>query len=672
MFAVLDSAVGGMKTAASKACDNCNLRKVRCDMGQPCVTCAARGFVCTYERARKSRGPTGKRISKIRQRQANSVAELEGEKRATQVGSSVHGSQENFDSRYSATLGLQPGADSLASHNSSLAAVRQINDENTSWPTSTPGTNGDHTSPFTSTYPNILSPNRHVSNATTIYSNSAEPGNGTNALTASPSLSEFVFPSMPMDSPSASFDAFGALPQQYLPPLAETVDVWPSNINEETLLPWIDVYFKRLHPTVPILNRTNMYHEMLLRKHRSDSQYGAMLLSLCAFAMTQPVQIHERAAGPSRSAQADMLLEKCVKMRVAADFGEDPTMEMILSSFFLFACLFGSNKHRAARLRLREAVDLAYSLGIHLPESYEGMSAEKREQWLRTYLVLSVTERAYAIQQRHSINFRGRPGITARFMQSFDPTSANEYITSLIYADQTSAVEMTGLLYLMETFDAINESVIDCWNGHCHYSDGICASFDRRRALQMFHAQHRAREACLTGTTSFAPSATPLPLAKLVESQQADISITQFWLLNRLWNLCLSHGLLREISEHAELRFDFACQIGKVLLHTSKNLSLSAMEVHGVGLIEKVHDVAVGIITAMNSSTQIFLDTILRQDDADDLLANRSDGPDKYEMTVRQVLAGLAALIRDFRGGDHIYHTRIAATLAMIPGWEGN
>jgi hypothetical protein len=169
--------------------------------------------------------------------------------------------------------------------------------------------------------------------------------------------------------------------------------VWPKKVNEANLLPWIDVYFKRLHPTIPILNRANMYCEMLLRKHRADPQYGAMLLGLCAFAMTQPVQIHERASTVSRSAQARMLMEECVRMRMAPDFGEDPTIEMILASFFLFACLFGSHQHKAARHRLREAVDLAYSLGMHLPQSYTNLTRELREQWLRTYLVLSVTER---------------------------------------------------------------------------------------------------------------------------------------------------------------------------------------------------------------------------------------------------------------------------------------
>lgn len=683
MFSIIDTAIGTgqrPKTGAERACDQCKLRKVRCDMGKPCVTCSAKGFDCSYDVARKKRGPAGKRISEIRRRQSNNSSNdggtddgLQRHPSATsQVtsGGSETATPEYTDSIMTATPEdngmLEQQQASIDQQQASLqqqqASIDQQHAATTYWASNTSGAIHRNSASSYPTYPDLLTPPANGPTSTAIL------GNG---ITSSPNFSDFVFPSMPVDSPSGAFDAFGAIPQQDLPPIAENTDIWPSSINEETLLPWIDVYFKRLHPTVPILNRTNMYHEMLLRKHRADSQYGAMLLGLCAFAMTQPVQIHERAAGPSRSAQAGMLLEKCVKMRVMADFGEDPTMEMILTSFFLFACLFGNNKHKAARHRLREAVDLAYSLGIHLPESYEGLSVEKREQWLRTYLVLSVTERAYALQQRHSIDFRGRPGITARFMQAFDPTSATEYIARLLQPrEQSDAAEMTGLLYLMETFDAIDESVIDCWNGFCRYSDGACETFDRRRALQAFQAQHRAREACLTGNISFAPTATPLPLDQVIDSQQADISVTQFWLLNRLWTLCLSHGLLREISDHPEIRFDFACQIARVLSITCNNLSLAAMEVHGVGLVEKVFDVTMGVITAMNSSPNIMLDKKLQHIDADVLLVSDRTILAGVEPTIRQLLYQLSTLIRELRGGDHQYSARITSALNMIPGWE--
>ena len=87
------------------------------------------------------------------------------------------------------------------------------------------------------------------------------------------------------------------------------------------------------------------------------------------------------------------MMNEATKMRSCSDFGENPTIEAVLTSFFLFGCLFGSNQHNAAWLRIREALDLAATLGLNDPESYQDLSGEEKGQRLRTYLVLSITER---------------------------------------------------------------------------------------------------------------------------------------------------------------------------------------------------------------------------------------------------------------------------------------
>lgn len=230
-------------------------------------------------------------------------------------------------------------------------------------------------------------------------------------------------------------------------------------------------------------------------------------------------------------------------------------------------------------------------------------------------------------------------------------------------SDQSDTIGMTGLLYLMETFDAIDESVVECWIGFCKYSDGCCETFDRRRAIQMFRAQHRAREGCLVGSISFEPSASLMPLEQLLESQQADISVTQFWLLNRLWNLCMSHGLLRESSDHAELRYDFAYHVANALLKNCDKLRLPSMEVHGVGLIEKVYDIAFGLVMAMNASAQLALDVSLPDTEM------LSDRPSDSSCTVRELLSRLDELIRNFRGGDHEYVAKFTMALGALPDY---
>jgi hypothetical protein len=236
--------------------------------------------------------------------------------------------------------------------------------------------------------------------------------------------------------------------------------------------------------------------------------------------------------------------------------------------------------------------------------------------------------------------------------------------TTAMGQDQADTIGMTGLLYLMETFDAIDESVVECWIGFCKYSDGRCETFDRRRAIQMFRAQHRAREGCLAGSISYESTASLIPLDQLLESQRADITVTQFWLLNRLWNLCMSHSLLRDTSDHAELRYDFAYHVANALLTSCAKLSLSSMEVHGVGLIEKIYDIALGLVMAMSSSAQLSLDVSPTNTDMP------SDGlPTDSGCTVRELLRRLGELIRNFRGGDNGFVSKFAMALAGIPDY---
>lgn len=172
---------------------------------------------------------------------------------------------------------------------------------------------------------------------------------------------------------------------------------WPSSIAEANMIPWIEVYFDRLHPTLPVLNRSSLFIRMLAQEHRRNPQFGAMLLSLCAFSLTQPIELDERPTSSSRASQARSMMNEATKMRSCSDFGEHPTIEAVLTSFFLFGCLFGSNQHNAAWLRLREALDLAATMGLNNPDSYRDLPNEEKGQLLRTYLVLSITER-YELQ----------------------------------------------------------------------------------------------------------------------------------------------------------------------------------------------------------------------------------------------------------------------------------
>ena len=118
-------------------------------------------------------------------------------------------------------------------------------------------------------------------------------------------------------------------------------------------------------------------------------------------------------------------------------------------------------------------------------------------------------------------------------MSLSEVTDATGDLSQLLSHEPSDTLAITGLLLLAETFGALDESIVDCWNGHCKLSDGVCEVFDRRRALQTFQAQRRAREICVSDNVLRKPSPQSFKLSELAVSQQADISVTHFWLLNR-------------------------------------------------------------------------------------------------------------------------------------------
>ncbi|RDW93883.1 CeGAL family transcription factor [Aspergillus mulundensis] len=264
-------------------------------------------------------------------------------------------------------------------------------------------------------------------------------------------------------------------------------EFWPSYIHETSLIPWIDVYFDRLHPTLPVLNRSLLFTQIVQQEHRRNPQCGAMILALCAFSLTQPIDISERPTSSSRSDQAKVLVNEATRMRTSSDFGEHPSIEAVLTSFFLFGYLFGSNQHNAARLRLREAIDLASTLGLNNPVTYAECSTEEKGQWLRTYLVLSVTERAYALQRQHPISFTGRPSDIIRAADELR-NATQRVVSGIIVHTEKDAAGMMGLSLLMELFDAIDEDILICWNARCDVSsgNGRCQVLTEAKALSIY------------------------------------------------------------------------------------------------------------------------------------------------------------------------------------------
>lgn len=373
----------------------------------------------------------------------------------------------------------------------------------------------------------------------------------------------------------------------------DTTPHWPSYISEASLIPWMDVYFDRLHPTMPVFNRSTLFTKIYLQEHRNNPLFGSMILALCAFAITQPIFISERPTSSSRERQAKLLMNEAMKMRSSFDFGERPTLEAVMTSFFLFGSLFGTNQHNAAWLRLRETIDLAQTMGLDDSNAYQGALGEETGQNLRAYMVLFITERAYSIQKRHPITLKQMRDSVPCISDDLLSSSSHGLLSGMIVFNEKDAAALMGLSALMQLFSVIQDESINCWNATCAATRGGCSKSNEETVLVVFEKLEHAQDRHLYSHYDRLVLDDQLPdnmagdvlTGQTIVTQHADILVTQKWLQNRLWYLCLAHNLLKLQSPHPELQFDYAIHLAESTLALCQKLPLSFMEAHGVGLV---------------------------------------------------------------------------------------
>ncbi|KAL4979698.1 hypothetical protein BDW66DRAFT_157152 [Aspergillus desertorum] len=626
---------------ATRACDQCRLRKTRCSLSRPCELCVSLGFECTFLDPQKKRGPPA-RVKQIREQQE--------QLRALQANG---GSSQVVPQESQMTSGPRNAAhpENPVGHEYASLAVDSDTTPGSAWTGPDleywlPDTFNSHSFPLFGS--NIL-----------VRETLPPVINDSSNLNQTPLLSSDMDPSMQRDNPLS-------IPSEF----------WPPYIHETSFIPWIDVYFDRLHPTLPVLNRSLLFTQIIQEEHRRNPQFGAMILSLCAFSLTQPIDISERPTSSSRSDQAKILVHEATRMRTSSDFGEHPSIEAVLTSFFLFGYLFGSNQHNAARLRLREAIDLASTLGLNNPVTYAECSAEEKGQRLRTYLVLSVTERAYALQRQHPITFTGRPSDVIRAADEIR-NATQRVVSGIIVHTEKDATAMMGLSLLMEIFDAIDEEILICWNARCNASssNGRCQILTEARVLSIYRNLARVSDVTRYNDRGHGHDRFDFPdfdqdpdgsensgqngsreLSEsralrdfLSETQCADILVTQKWVQDRLWNLCFSHGLLQldPGPDCQQLCFGYAMENAQGTLRLCRLLRISAIEAHGIGImqIEKLYNIATSALMTAHNPITTPAGTI-------------------------QVLANnYLKLLRTLRGGTHPYLEQYKAHLIAL-GWE--
>ncbi|KAL9006110.1 MAG: hypothetical protein Q9188_001130 [Gyalolechia gomerana] len=334
-------------------------------------------------------------------------------------------------------------------------------------------------------------------------------------------------------------------------------------LTDELIHGCMDFYFTNMYPTMPILQNEQLWR-LIVEMHNSVEAY-CLLCSFCAFMLIQP-GIESKAGHAIKTLESSLLnntslgrtlLDGALRRRKGHDYIENPSANAVITSFFVFGCFFGLDKHNTAWFHLREATTLAQTIGMQDEKTYIGFDWAESARMRRLFWLLFVTERAYALQKHRPLTLHAT--------------------IQLPSATEDPSRPITGFLYLVSLYRPFDDTFIGLWNK----SRTDCST------LWLARLQKQLTQAL--------PAVLDCP-----ETQAADLRTSQHWLQTIVWQLSITNGFLSSTSPDSSMTFAYPIEIAKDLVAVTSQFSQRSMEVHGVGLIEKLFDIACTLIDVMS------------------------------------------------------------------------
>ena len=331
------------------------------------------------------------------------------------------------------------------------------------------------------------------------------------------------------------------------PPGSPTFAPTPGLLTPDLINACSTFFFAHMYHTTPVVERDQL--QAMVRSMGQSAEAYCLVAALCAFMLIQPgIAASAMTGSPEMSSSmtnpkmGNALMEEAVRVRRTEDYVENPTVNTIRTSFFLFGCCFGLNKHNAGWFHLREATALAQLLGMQDESAYLYGDVLENSRKRRLFWLLFVTERAYALQKHRPLTLHATIGL---------PT-----------VDQHVSASITGFIHLVNLYRPFDDMFIGLWNK----SRSDCTTYF------LAHLQQELSNA--------------LPdRLDTTESQAADLRTSQQWLRTMVWQLSIMNGYLSSTSSEACMTFRYPIEIAKDLVAVTSRLSKQAMEVHGIGLV---------------------------------------------------------------------------------------
>lgn len=332
----------------------------------------------------------------------------------------------------------------------------------------------------------------------------------------------------------------------------------------------------------------------------TDAEAYCFVASLCAYMLIQQNMKLRPSALDSLeiSAQSNLqlgqdLLAEALRFRKGFNYVESPTVWSVVTSFFLFGCHFCLDLQGTAWFHLREATTLALTVGMNEEDTYRTADIVESSRMRRLFWLLFVTERAYAIQQRRPLSLH--PTINL-------PT---------VGEDPSETVQLNGFIHLVKLYIPFDDTFVGFWNKH---RAGCTTEFLSQLQQELSDALPQYLQS--------------------TETQAVDLRCSQQWLRTMVWQLSISHGLLSSTATDNAMSFQFPIEISRDLLAATTQYSQQSMEIHGIGLVEKLFDISCTLV---------------------DVISYVPIEQESFEYGPRDYLQQMMRLISNLRGGQQRY-----------------
>lgn len=359
----------------------------------------------------------------------------------------------------------------------------------------------------------------------------------------------------------------------------------------------INAYLERIHPVVPFLN------EDILRAEADRSTISLLsrqfIVSFCAYVVTFGKVLNEPyISAPGLGTQ---LLNSALRIQVPERVSS-PTHQSAFISFFSYGAYAGLGNYRQGWFYLREATTLfMMQRSMKNSEGWYTMDVHRCLFW-----VLVVSERYTSPKP---LPFRS----PATNSPSAHGIRRNRPITLQITASSPSLLDFPsfGLQYLASLFRPFDEVFFAVWNG----------------------SRQECSKEWLLGLERDVRTALPVTLP-VSNEQIANLRVSQLWLQIKLWELFPRFGFLSSESVYECLTFRYPITLARDLSILTMKLPVGSLQIHGVGMTEKIFDIACALADVLpfvsTTTSQLELGPVDYLTGTTSLLAKLPDGESKF------------------------------------------